>query len=163
MSDIGGIDDIVGFHIRLAHAAVYRHFTETFVDLDLTQKQVSALWLVDDHPGHFADRARRAPADGPGDDDDHRQPDAGARLHAPRALGKRRAQAGAVPDRRRRSRAGPWPRGCIAEHEAWLKSRFTPDEVKNWWKCWRESTNDRAPWERIAKWPDRQRARTRSG
>jgi DNA-binding MarR family transcriptional regulator len=34
----------------LAHGAVYRHFTETFTDLDLTQKQVSVLWLVDDHP-----------------------------------------------------------------------------------------------------------------
>ena len=50
-ADIGGIADIVGFHIRLAHAAVLRHFTETFTDLDLTQKQVSVLWLVDDHPG----------------------------------------------------------------------------------------------------------------
>src|SRR5947207_7549112 len=48
--DLGEIRDIVGFHIRLAHAAVYRHFTETFADLDLTQKQVSALWLVADHP-----------------------------------------------------------------------------------------------------------------
>jgi DNA-binding MarR family transcriptional regulator len=50
-ADIGGIADIVGFHIRLAHAAVLRHFTETFTDLELTQKQVSVLWLVDDHPG----------------------------------------------------------------------------------------------------------------
>lgn len=49
--DIGEIRDIVGFHLRLAHGAVYRHFTETFLDLDLTQKQVSVLWLVDDHPG----------------------------------------------------------------------------------------------------------------
>ena len=48
--DIGEIRNIVGFHIRLAHGAVYRHFTETFTDLDLTQKQVSVLWLVDDHP-----------------------------------------------------------------------------------------------------------------
>src|SRR5690349_8243368 len=48
--DLGGLDGIVGFHIRLAHGAVYRHFTETFATLDLTQKQVSALWLVDDHP-----------------------------------------------------------------------------------------------------------------
>ena len=48
--DIGEIRDIVGFHIRLAHGAVYRHFTETFANLDLTQKQVSVLWLVDDHP-----------------------------------------------------------------------------------------------------------------
>jgi len=49
--DIGEIADIVGFHIRLAHGAVYRHFSETFSDLGLTQKQVSVLWLIDDHPG----------------------------------------------------------------------------------------------------------------
>jgi predicted DNA-binding protein (UPF0251 family) len=49
--DIGEIRSIVGFHIRLAHGATYRHFTETFTHIDLTQKQVSVLWLVDDHPG----------------------------------------------------------------------------------------------------------------
>jgi DNA-binding MarR family transcriptional regulator len=48
--DIGEIRNIVGFHIRLAHGAVYRHFMETFAHLELTQKQVSVLWLVDDHP-----------------------------------------------------------------------------------------------------------------
>jgi DNA-binding MarR family transcriptional regulator len=48
--DIGEIRNIVGFHIRLAYGAVYRHFTETFAKLDMTQKQVSVLWLVDDHP-----------------------------------------------------------------------------------------------------------------
>src|SRR3546814_23560 len=48
--DIGEIRNIVGFHIRLAHGAVYRHFSETFAALDLTQKQVSVLWLVNDHP-----------------------------------------------------------------------------------------------------------------
>lgn len=47
--DIGEIRNIVGFHIRLAHGAVYRHFTETFQHIDLTQKQVSVLWLIDDH------------------------------------------------------------------------------------------------------------------
>ena len=49
--DIGEINSIVGFHIRLAHGAVYRHFAETFAGLELTQKQVSVLWLVGDHPG----------------------------------------------------------------------------------------------------------------
>ena len=49
--DIGEIKDIVGFHIRLAHGAAYRHFAETFSEIELTQKQVSALWLVDLHPG----------------------------------------------------------------------------------------------------------------
>ena len=47
--DIGEISNIVGFHIRLAHGAVYRHFTERFAHIELTQKQVSVLWLVDDH------------------------------------------------------------------------------------------------------------------
>ena len=62
--DIGAIDDIVGFHIRLAHGAVYRHFSETFSDLDLTQKQVSVLWLIDDHPGIAqADIGRRLQMD----------------------------------------------------------------------------------------------------
>jgi DNA-binding MarR family transcriptional regulator len=49
--DIGAINDILGFHIRLAHGTVYRHFIETFSEIDMTQKQVSVLWLVDDHPG----------------------------------------------------------------------------------------------------------------
>ena len=47
----GEIRNLVGFHIRLAQGATYRHFTETFADLDLTQKQVSVLWLIDDRPG----------------------------------------------------------------------------------------------------------------
>ena len=58
--DVGEIGTILGFHIRLAHGAVYRHFTETFADLGLTQKQVSVLWLVGDHPGIAqSDLARR--------------------------------------------------------------------------------------------------------
>jgi DNA-binding MarR family transcriptional regulator len=48
--DIGELRNIVGFHIRLAYGAAYRNFTETFANLDMTQKQVSVLWLVDDHP-----------------------------------------------------------------------------------------------------------------
>src|SRR5258708_13504324 len=64
--DIGEIRNIVGFHIRLAYGAVYRHFTETFAKLDMTQKQVSVLWLVDDHPNiaqtGLAQRMRMDPA-----------------------------------------------------------------------------------------------------
>lgn len=47
----GGLDGILGFHIRLAHGAVYRHFGETFAGLELTQKQVRVLWLMNDNPG----------------------------------------------------------------------------------------------------------------
>jgi DNA-binding MarR family transcriptional regulator len=126
--DIGGLDEIMGFHIRLAHGAVYRHFTETFADLDLTQKQVSALWLIDDHP-------------------DIAQADIGRRLSMDRAtvmaiinrLQKRGfvERGASTGDRRRQTlhltAAGHdalvSARESILEHEAWLKARFTQRET----------------------------------
>ncbi|WP_243450936.1 MarR family winged helix-turn-helix transcriptional regulator [Sphingosinicella sp. CPCC 101087] len=129
LSDVGEIKDILGFHIRLAYVAVYRHFMETFTDLDLTQKQVSVLWLVSDNPGIA-------------------QTDLAQRLHMDRAttmgIVNRLEARGYLrrgpspPDRRRKTlyltdegdkmllRA----RGCIWEHERWLKSRFTKKEVE---------------------------------
>ncbi len=63
-SAIGQIDDILGFHIRLAHGTVYRHFMRSFKLLGMTQKQVSVLWLVSDHPGIAqADLAKRLQLD----------------------------------------------------------------------------------------------------
>ena len=128
-SDIGGLADIVGFHIRLAHVAVYRHFTETFADLDLTQKQVSVMWLVGDHPAIS-------------------QIAVGQRLQMDRAttmtIVNRLQERGFLRRERSTSDARKQalyltPEGgkalgkakdCIAAHEAWLKGRFTPDEVK---------------------------------
>lgn len=127
--DLGGLSDIVGFHIRLAHVAVYRHFTETFSNLDLTQKQVSVLWLVDEHPGVS-------------------QIEVGQRLQMDRAttmtIVNRLQERGfarrerSTSDARKQAlyltaegrEALVTAKGCIAEHEAWLKGRFTPDEVK---------------------------------
>lgn len=127
--DLGDIDDIVGFHIRLAHGAVYRHFMETFRDLGLTQQQVSLLWLVDDHP-------------------DIAQADIGRRLQMDRATVMaivNRLQArgflerGApTGDRRRQSlhltvdgrAALAQARVCITSSEAWLKARFTTRETR---------------------------------
>jgi DNA-binding MarR family transcriptional regulator len=61
---LGEIDDILGFHIRLAHGTVYRHFMHSFETLGMTQKQVSVLWLVADHPGIAqADLAKRLQLD----------------------------------------------------------------------------------------------------
>jgi DNA-binding MarR family transcriptional regulator len=127
--DLGELADIVGFHIRLAHVAVYRHFTETFADLELTQKQVSVLWLVSDHPGVS-------------------QIEVGQRLQMDRATTMtivnrlqerdfiRRERS--TSDARKQAlyvtaegaKALQTAKGCIMEHEAWLKGRFTPDEVK---------------------------------
>jgi DNA-binding MarR family transcriptional regulator len=127
--DLGGLNDVVGFHIRLAHGAVYRHFTETFADLDLTQKQVSALWYVADHPGIS-------------------QIDLGGRLRMDRAttmtIVNRLQERGYM--RRERSESDGRKqalyltepgtaalieaKAAIAAHEAWLKSRFTPAETE---------------------------------
>jgi len=128
-ADIGGLADIVGFHIRLAHVAVYRHFTEAFTDLELTQKQVSVLWLVADRPGIS-------------------QIAVGQRLQMDRAttmtIVNRLQERGylrrerSTTDARKQAlfltveggQALTEAKGCIAAHEAWLKGRFTPDEVK---------------------------------
>lgn len=126
---LGDLDRILGFHLRLAHGAVYRHFTETFVDLGLTQKQVSALWLVSEFPGVA-------------------QIELGQRLRMDRAttmtIVNRLQERGYL--RRERSTSDGrkqalflteegeaalgQARCCIAEHESWLKARFTPNEIE---------------------------------
>ena len=127
--ELGGLNDILGLRIRLAHGAVYRHFAETFAELDLTQKQVSALWLVHDNPGIS-------------------QIDLGGRLRMDRAttmtIVNRLQERGYV--RRERSTSDGRKQAlyvtdagiaalaeakrCIAEHEAWLKGRFSAAEIE---------------------------------
>ena len=127
--DVGALDGILGFHIRLAHGAVYRHFTETFADLGLTQKQVSVLWLVGDHPGIS-------------------QIEVGRRLRMDRATTMtivNRLQERGYLRRERSEQDGRkqalhlteegedgllQARNCIAEHEAWLKARFSEEETE---------------------------------
>lgn len=129
LTDVGEIRNILGFHIRLAHVAVYRHFMETFSDLDLTQKQVSVLWLVSDNPGVA-------------------QTDLAQRLHMDRATtmgiinrlqGRGFLRRGPSPQDRRRKTLYLTEEGdkmlararkCIWEHEKWLKSRFTRKEIQ---------------------------------
>jgi DNA-binding MarR family transcriptional regulator len=126
--DIGEIRNIVGFHIRLAHGAVYRHFTETFANLELTQKQVSVLWLVDDHP-------------------DIAQTDLANRMRMDRAttmaIVNRLESRGYLvrgkssSDGRKQTlnlthsgrKALVTAKAAIRQHEQWLKSRFTAREV----------------------------------
>jgi DNA-binding MarR family transcriptional regulator len=124
----GGIDQIVGLHLRMANGAVYRHFSESFSHLDLTQKQVAILWLIDDHPGVA-------------------QADIGRWLQMDRAtvmaIVNRLQTRGFVErgeskeDRRRQTlnlteRGGAAlleARACIQAHEQWLKERFSPGET----------------------------------
>lgn len=126
--DIGAIRNIVGFHIRLAHGAVYRHFTETFADLDLTQKQVSALWLIHDHPDiaqtGLAQRMRM---------DRATTMAIVNRLEAKGYLVRRKSRSDgrkqALNLTARGRRMLTVAKRAIHQHEQWLKSRFTAREV----------------------------------
>lgn len=127
--DIGEIRNIVGFHIRLAHGAVYRHFTETFIDLDLTQKQVSVLWLLDDHPDIAqTDLAHRMRMD--------RATTMAIvnRLQARNYLVRGKSQTDGRKQTLNLTDAGrdalKVAKDAILEHERWLKSRFTEREVE---------------------------------
>src|ERR1700722_2971686 len=126
--DIGEIRNIVGFHIRLAHGAVYRPFTETFAQLDLTQKQVSALWLIDDHPNiaqiGLAQRMRMDRATTMAIV--NRLEAKGYLVRAKSSSdGRKQALNLTVPGRRALSAA----KRSIQLHERWLKSRFSEKEV----------------------------------
>ncbi|MFB0612803.1 MarR family winged helix-turn-helix transcriptional regulator [Aurantiacibacter poecillastricola] len=129
LPEYGELDGIVGFHIRLAHGAVYRHFTETFAELELTQKQVSVLWLLGENPGAS-------------------QIEIGNRLRMDRATTMtivNRLQERGYLRRERSSSDGRkqalhlTPEGekalaeakvCIRSHEEWLKSRFSAQEIE---------------------------------
>ncbi len=127
-NDVGAINDILGFHIRLAYGAVYRHFMETFAHLDLTQKQVSVMWLIDDHPGIAqTDLARRLRMD--------RATTMGI---VNRLQGRTYLKRGKSTEDRRRQTLYLTPEGeaalkdaklAIFEHEKWLKGHFTQREV----------------------------------
>ncbi|MCW3848605.1 MarR family transcriptional regulator [Sphingomonas sp. LB-2] len=126
---IGAIGDILGFHIRLAHGAVYRHFMETFEHLGLTQKQVSVLWLVDDHPGIAqAELSRRLQMDR-----------ATVMAIVNRLQARDFLERGESTEDRRRQTLTLRPAGktalaqareAVVEHENWLKGRFNKRELK---------------------------------
>lgn len=127
--ELGALNDILGFHIRLAHGAVYRHFAETFADLDLTQKQVSALWLVADRPGLSQiqlgrllrmDRATTMTIVNRMQERAYMRRERSASDGRKQALFLTEAGIAALAEAKR----------CIGEHEAWLKARFTATEIE---------------------------------
>jgi len=48
---LGELEQLLGFHISLAHTAIKAHFQGHFSALGLTHKQIAILWLVDGCPG----------------------------------------------------------------------------------------------------------------
>jgi DNA-binding MarR family transcriptional regulator len=127
-SGVGEINRIVGFHIRAAHGAVYRHFMETFAHLDLTQKQVSVLWLVGDHPGiaqsELAQQLRMDRAS---------TMSVVNKLESREYLMRGRSETDARKQPLTLLPAGEQALGeakaAIGRNEAWLKSRFTDREI----------------------------------
>jgi DNA-binding MarR family transcriptional regulator len=126
---IGEIDNILGFHIRLAHGTVYRHFMQSFKFLGMTQKQVSVLWLVSDHPGIAqAELATRL------------QLDRATVMAIVNRLAKRTflVRGASETDGRKQTlmlqatglRALQEAKRAIRAHEKWLKNRFTDKEFR---------------------------------
>jgi DNA-binding MarR family transcriptional regulator len=126
---LGDLGDIVGFHLRIAHNAVYRHFMGSFAHLELTQKQTSVLWLIGDNPGiaqiSIASRL---------DMDRATMMAIVDRLEARDFLARTRSKT----DRRRQdlhlTAAGEavlvQARAAVLEHEKWLKARIgDPAEI----------------------------------
>lgn len=127
--DIGDIEKILGFHLRLAYVAVYRHFTDTFTDIDLTQKQVSVLWLINDHPNIAqADLGRRLQIDrATVMAIVNRLQGHGYLLRGQSTVDGRRQTLNLTDAGRAALKTA---RAAIEEHETWLKSRFTEEETK---------------------------------
>jgi DNA-binding MarR family transcriptional regulator len=126
--DIGEIKDILGFHIRLAYGTVYRHFMETFAELDLTQKQVSVLWLVDDHPDIAqTDLAHRLRMDRATTMAIVNRLQARSYLVRGQSLSDKRKQTLNLSEKGRAVLGTA--KEAIRAHETWLKARFTDAEV----------------------------------
>lgn len=125
---LGALEDILGLNIRLAHGAVQRHFAERFAGLTLTQKQVSVLWLAGDHPGISQTDLARA-----------LDMDRATTMAIVHALEKRGLlERGKSESDARRVALALTAQGsallkeaqtAIAEHEQWLRCRFTTDEL----------------------------------
>ncbi len=127
---LGGLDAILGLHLRLAHGAVQRHFAENHGSaLGLTQKQVSVLWLAGDRPGiGQAELARRLQMD---------RATTMALVHAlerkgllerSKAEGDARRIAFVLSDAGGETLARA--KAAIAAHEDWLRGRFTAAEAE---------------------------------
>jgi len=123
---LGALENLVGFHVRMAAAAIYRDFAAEIAPLELTQKQFAVLELITQNP-------------------DVSQIDLAAALGTDRATmmalvdrlearGLLARRPSATDRRRQALSAGDAlhaaARRAIAAHEARLTADFTASELK---------------------------------
>lgn len=126
--ETSALQQILGLHISLARSRVYRHFSETFADLNLTQKQVAILWLIDEYAGiSQIEIARFLQVDRSTMMQIVNRLQARDLLYRDAREGDRRSQALHLTHAGREILGEA--RAAIAAHEQWLKSRFTQAEI----------------------------------
>ncbi|WP_162806675.1 MarR family winged helix-turn-helix transcriptional regulator [Sphingosinicella terrae] len=125
---LGTLDAIFGLHIGLAHSAIMQEFKRS-VELPLTPKQASLLWLADEMPGVAqADVARLLLVD--------RATMLGITNNLVRRelLERRRSPQGGRRIGLHLTPAGEAmlvrTRDAVARHEASVKGRFTEEELR---------------------------------
>ena len=121
------LHEVLGFHIRLAHGAVYRHFSETFANLGLTQKQVSVMWLIEAFPQIAqTDLAERLQMDRATTMAIVNRLQSRELLTRGKSQTDKRKQILTLTATGRETLANA--KLAIAQHESWLNARFTDEE-----------------------------------
>jgi len=126
--DRGGLDDLLGFQMRIAYIAISRRFAAMMAQIDLTQKQTGVLWLIGANAGVSQialatelgmDRASMmAIVD--------RLEDRGLIVRERSQSDGRRQELYLTPKGRRTLAQC---RTAVAKHEAWMAERFTEQEL----------------------------------
>ena len=127
--NLGILDDLLGFHLRMALLAVYRDFTAALEGFDLTQRQVATLELLGANPG--ASQVDLASSLGT---DRATMMSVVDRLEKRHFLQRERSREDRRRQELRLTDAGRTvlaeAKARIAEHELKFTSRFTPAELE---------------------------------
>jgi MarR family transcriptional regulator, organic hydroperoxide resistance regulator len=127
--DLGGLDELVGFHMRMAMIAVNRHWTASMAALDMTQKQAGVLWLIGANAGVsqivlanavMMDRASMmAIID--------RLEERGLIIRKKSMRDGRRQELYLTPKGRQ---VMAQSKAAVTKNEEWIKSHFTPEQLE---------------------------------
>jgi len=126
--DFGGLEDHLGFLLRMAYVVASRHFARAMDRLDLTQKQTGVLWLISANGG----ASQTAIANELGMDRasmmaivDRLEERELVTRERSQHDGRRQALYLTPKGRRLLSQA----RDALMRHETWLATPFTPEEL----------------------------------